>query len=38
MNIKSVVHIFTDSRMVVQYYLKKDKDGNKYNELINKDY
>ena len=33
-------HIFTDSGRIIRpvFYLKKDKDGNKYNELINKDY
>ena len=33
-------HIFTDSGRIIRpvFYLKKNKDGNKYNELINKDY
>jgi DNA-directed RNA polymerase II subunit RPB2 len=36
----SEFHIFTDSGRIIRpvFYLKKDKDGNKYNELINKDY
>ena len=36
----SEFHIFTDSGRMIRpvFYLKKDKDGNKYNELINKDY
>ena len=33
-------HIFTDSGRIIRpiFYIKKDDDGNKYNELINKDY
>ena len=40
-NIKSnELHIFTDSGRIIRpvFYLKSDSDGNKYNELINKDY
>jgi DNA-directed RNA polymerase II subunit RPB2 len=33
-------HIYTDSGRIIRpvFYLKKKKDGSKYNELINKDY
>jgi len=40
-NIKSnEFHVFTDSGRIIRpvFYLKKDENGNKYNELINKDY
>ena len=40
-NIKTnELHIFTDSGRIIRpvFYLKSDPDGNKYNELISKDY
>ena len=34
------LHFFTDSGRIIRpvFYLKDDKDGNKYNELIDGDY